>query len=76
MSEWIDLEIQKPPRNGFFLVTVDTDDGACVRAMEYVQKRDHFIDEGEPTHCHGYYFSPTHWQELPKPAVIVRKDED
>jgi hypothetical protein len=68
MSEWISVDDSLPNNGGFYLVTVATDDGECVRILEFLPSRKHWIDEGEPTFCHSYYFEVTHWAECPEPA--------
>lgn len=66
-GEWISVEVRLPER-GFWLVSVDTDDGPETHVLQ-LNGKGQWIYEGEPTFCQGCYFRPTHWKPRPLPAI-------
>lgn len=68
LIDWVSVDDRLPESGGYYLVTVDTDDGPHVDVLLFNEKRKHWEHEGEPTFCHSYYFSPTHWAHRPEPA--------
>ena len=58
------LPIEPPPKDGRYLVCAETDDGPYVCEMQRLN--DNWLYEGEPTYCHPFWISPTHWMPLPE----------
>lgn len=72
-SVWVSVDERLPVVGGYYLVTVDTDDGPHVDVLLFSAKEQHWIHEGEPTFSHSYWFSPTHWADRPEAAHITRE---
>jgi hypothetical protein len=62
--EW--QPIETAPKDGKCLLWVDTDDGGEFAVLAR-DKNGHWIHEGEPTFCHGFYYAPALWMPLPDP---------
>jgi hypothetical protein len=73
LTEWVSVDDRLPESGGYYLVTVDTDDGPHVDVLIYNDKRKHWEHEGEPTFCHSYFFSPTHWAVRPEAAHGIKE---
>lgn len=59
---------------GEYLVTVNSDDGALVRVLEFDGKG--WLHEGEYTYQHGWYFEPVLYKPVPAAGVLpLSKDE-
>lgn len=59
---------------GKYMVTVDTDDGACVEILEFDGRG--WRHEGEYTYEHGCMFRPVLYQAAPAPGDIPKPEED
>ena len=75
LTDWVSVDDRLPESGGYYLVTVDTDDGPHVDVLMYNAKRKHWEHEGEPTFCHSYLFSPTHWAARPEAAHGITKGQ-
>ena len=75
LTDWVSVDDRLPDSGGYYLVTVDTDDGPHVDVLMYNAKRKHWEHEGEPTFCHSYLFSPTHWAARPEAAHGITKGQ-
>lgn len=65
MIDWRSTDT-KPAVPGFYLVSVETDDGDELQVLEFDGKN--WIHEGEPTFCKGYMFQPYAWALRLEPA--------
>jgi hypothetical protein len=75
LTDWVSVDDRLPESGGYYLVTVDTDEGPHVDVIMYNAKRKHWEHEGEPTFCHSYLFSPTHWAARPEAAQSITKGQ-
>jgi len=73
LTDWVSVDDRLPESGGYYLVTVDTDEGPHVDVLMYNAKRKHWEHEGEPTFCHSYLFSPTHWAARPEAAHGIKE---
>ena len=73
LTDWVSVDDRLPESGGYYLVTVDTDEGPHVDVLLYSVKEKHWLHEGEPTFCHSYFFSPTHWAVRPEAARGIKK---
>ena len=71
-TDWVDVNDHLPEAGGYYLVTVDTDDGLHVDVLMFDAENKNWIHEGEPTYCHSYYFCPTHWAKRPEAAHGIK----
>jgi len=62
--EWNKLSVVQPPKDGMYLCSVATDNGAEVHTLEFEGK--YFLWDQEPTFCRSDYFDPKYWAEVPK----------
>ena len=58
--------IESAPKDGNCLVAVNTDEGYTIAVLDRDEKGD-WLNDGEPTFCHSYYFEPKYWHSLPSP---------
>jgi len=72
LTDWVNVDERLPEKGGYYLVTVDTDDGPHVDVLLFNEKRKHWEHEGEPTFCHSYFFNPTHWANRPEAAHNIK----
>jgi hypothetical protein len=75
LTDWVSVDDRLPESGGYYLVTVDTDEGPHVDVLLYSVKEKHWLHEGEPTFCHSYFFSPTHWAARPEAARGITKGQ-
>ncbi len=66
-SSWVSVEQRLPTVEGYYLCSIDTDEGATVQTLWFDAAKKHWIHEDEPTFCKSFLFNPTHWQDAPKP---------
>ena len=66
--DWVSVEDRLPEAGGYYLATVDTDEGQHVDVLMFDLKQRNWIHEFEPTFCHSYLFAPTHWANRPEAA--------
>ena len=71
LTDWVNVDERLPEKGGYYLVTVDTDDGPHVDVLLFNGK--YWEHEGEPTFCHSYLFSPTHWANRPEAAHGIKE---
>ncbi|UIY60037.1 DUF551 domain-containing protein [Burkholderia cepacia] len=69
---WISVDDRLPEAHTFWLVCAETDEGPTVQSMYFDGKN--WIHEGEPTFCHSYMLSPTHWMPLPAAPTSDKGD--
>jgi len=74
LTDWVNVDERLPEKGGYYLVTVDTDDGPHVDVLLFNEKRKHWEHEGEPTFCHSYFFNPTHWANRPEAAHNIKEN--
>ena len=67
--------IKTAPVDGKCLLAILSDDGWTYAELQRNSKG-HWIHEGEPTFCHGYYFEPIYWTELPEDPPMPEHEED
>jgi hypothetical protein len=65
-SPWTRCD-DSPPKPGWWLCKIHSDDGPCVRTLEYTNKGE-WMWEGEPTCCLAYYFEVLEWAPIPEGA--------
>lgn len=73
LTDWVSVDERLPEKGGYYLVTVDTDDGPHVDVLLFNGK--HWEHEGEPTFCLRYLFSPTHWANRPEAAHGIKESK-
>ena len=71
--DWVSVEDRLPEAGGYYLATVDTDEGQHVDVLMFDLKQRNWIHEFEPTFCHSYLFAPTHWANRPEAAHNIKE---